>query len=197
MGAMSNLAALGGPMCLSPCHAPWVSLESQVGILHCVVRIHACANHAPTHLQTQNGVCVWATASSPVIFLWWYLVLPTKLRLWQRTETTSSSLVQLRFHINKLKCILTVCKVNLPAFRRRLWHLLFRHLAVTSRVSMRTHPFWDWLWGFRARVCLQGLTASGPGLPKHECEDQPETLMKFSLVLCKITKMRSRKSCFP
>ena len=136
-------------------------------------------------------------ASSPVIFLWWYLVLPTKLRLWQRTETTSSSLVQLRFHINKLKCILTVCKVNLPAFRRRLWRLLFRHLAVMSRVSMRTHPFWDRLWGFRARVCLQGLTASGPGLPKHECEDQAEPLMKFSLVLCKITKMRSRKSCFP
>lgn len=82
-------------------------------------------------------------ASLLVIFLWWYLVLPTKLRLWQRTETTSSSLVQLRFHINKLKCIPTVCKVNRPAFKKKLWHLLFRHLADVNWLSKRAHSFWN------------------------------------------------------
>lgn len=91
----------------------------------------------------------------PVIFLWWYLVLPTKLRLWQRTETTSSSLVQLRFHINKLKCIFTVCRVNLPAFRRRLWHLLFRDLPVIVSIK-ENPPLLGLVWG------------SGPGFVSRD-----------------------------
>ena len=126
-GAVFNLAALSEPMSRPltiPGKPSWHPALCGWGSCLC----QSLTSPPPN----AEGCLLLGKASSPVIFLWWYLVLPTKLRLWQRTETTSSSLVQLRFHINKLKCILTVCKVNLPAFRRRLWHLLFRHLTATS-----------------------------------------------------------------